>query len=121
MLLCPDFKRIFTLCTDASSIGLGAVLEHEGHTVAYFSRALRGEKFQGNTGILAKVSNTKTNTNKRYNFNPGFMSCRTGTGTVGTLLLLIFPKYYWCHNLSRLTISTILILYGTILYYFLYS
>ena len=38
----PRFQKDFTLCTDASSIGLGAVLEQEGHAVAYFSRALRG-------------------------------------------------------------------------------
>ena len=49
VLLCPDFKRILTLCTDASSIGLGAVLEQEGHAVAYFSRALRGAESRYST------------------------------------------------------------------------
>ena len=49
VLLCPNFKRIFTLCTDASSIGLGAVLEQEGHAVAYFSRALRGAESRYST------------------------------------------------------------------------
>ena len=31
---------MFTLCTDASSQGLGAVLEQSGHAVAYYSRSL---------------------------------------------------------------------------------
>ena len=41
MLMCPDFTKTFTLCTDVNTVGLGAVLEQEEH-VAYFSRALRG-------------------------------------------------------------------------------
>ena len=40
VLICPNFTNPFTLCTDASSHGLGAVLEQNGHAVAYYSRAL---------------------------------------------------------------------------------
>ena len=45
----PRFQKDFTLCTDASIIGLGAVLEQEGHAVAYFSRALRGSESRYST------------------------------------------------------------------------
>ena len=41
VLKCPNFIKKFTLCTDASGTGLGAVLEQEGHVVAYYSRSLR--------------------------------------------------------------------------------
>ena len=43
------FQKTFTLCTDASSVGLGAVLEQEGHAVAYFSRALRNAESRYST------------------------------------------------------------------------
>ena len=49
VLICPDFKRTFTLCTDASIMGLGAVLEQDGHPVAYFSRALRNAEVRYST------------------------------------------------------------------------
>ena len=41
VLVCPNFTCPFTLCTDASSRGLGAVLEQNGHAVAYYSRSLK--------------------------------------------------------------------------------
>ena len=49
MLVCPDFTKLFTLCTDACTTGLGAVLEQEGHAIAYFSRALRGAESRYST------------------------------------------------------------------------
>ena len=39
VLKCPDFKKKFTLCTDASGLGLGAVLEQDNHVVANYSRS----------------------------------------------------------------------------------
>ena len=40
-VLCyPCFKKGFTLQTDASAVGIGAVLEQDGHVIAYASRSL---------------------------------------------------------------------------------
>lgn len=36
----PDFKKEFTLTTDASNVGLGAILSQDGHPCCYVSRRL---------------------------------------------------------------------------------
>lgn len=42
----PDFNKQFTIETDASDKGIGAVLLQEGHPIAYISKAL-GPKNMG--------------------------------------------------------------------------
>jgi len=46
VLQLPDFSKVFIIETDASAKGIGAVLQQEGHPIAYISKAL-GPKNQG--------------------------------------------------------------------------
>lgn len=46
MLALPDFSKPFCLETDASKLGIGAVLMQDGHPIAYLSKAI-GPKSQG--------------------------------------------------------------------------
>jgi hypothetical protein len=43
VLRLPDFSRTFTIECDACATGIGAVLMQDGHPIAYFSQALKGQ------------------------------------------------------------------------------
>ena len=63
LVLCfPDFKKQFTLTTDAFNYGLGAVLSQEGHPCLFISRTLSKAEQNYTTSekeLLAIVSGMK--------------------------------------------------------------
>ena len=52
ILATPNFSIEFTLCTDASDLGLGAVLQQDNRVIAYTSRALT--KLEKNYSVIEK-------------------------------------------------------------------
>ena len=52
ILATPNFSIEFTLCTDASDLGLGAVLQQDNQVIAYASRALT--KPEKNYSVIEK-------------------------------------------------------------------
>ena len=63
ILTCPNFGKKFTLCTDASGTGLGAVLEQEGQVVAYYSR---GAVLEQEGQVVAYYSRGLRNAERNY-------------------------------------------------------
>lgn len=49
ILVLPDFSATFELHTDASKLGIGAVLSQQGRPIAYFSEKLAGARFRYST------------------------------------------------------------------------
>ncbi|XP_052625755.1 uncharacterized protein LOC128132814 [Lactuca sativa] len=49
LLVLPDFSQVFELHTDASKVGIGAILSQGGRTIAYFSEKLTGPKLRYST------------------------------------------------------------------------
>ena len=49
VLRCTNYQEKFTLTTDASNVGLGAILSQKGHLGCYISRALNAPEINYST------------------------------------------------------------------------
>lgn len=51
VLALPDFSKNFLIQTDASSLGVGAILSQNGHPIAYFSKQMSLRLQQASTYV----------------------------------------------------------------------
>lgn len=51
VLALPDFRLPFTVETDASAIGMGAILSQQGHPIAFFSKPFSQKMLRASTYV----------------------------------------------------------------------